>query len=61
VKRLVLTVTTLGVLLTGGWWLMYSRPEEAPPVVAPADVPMPAQFRQNLPRHWRYVMLAPSR
>jgi hypothetical protein len=27
----------------------------------PQDVPIPSAFRKNEPRHWRYMMLSPSR
>jgi hypothetical protein len=35
--------------------------EDARPTLASKDVTMPAYFRQNQPRHWRNLMLAPGR
>jgi hypothetical protein len=67
VKRYLLTLVPVAVLLTAA--VVFLRNERhldaetpsTPTTVQTTDAPIPVQFRQNQPRHWRYVMLSQSR
>jgi hypothetical protein len=67
VKRYLLTLVPVAVVLTAAVALLRSEPHlnaETPGLPAAAkaaDAPIPIQFRQNQPRHWRYIMLSQSR
>jgi len=68
VKRYGMAIVAVGVLAVLGVTL---RPcnELAPDegrearvqAASSANVPLPVNFRQNRPRHWRYMMLSPGR
>jgi hypothetical protein len=62
VKRYFLALVSVGTLLVAGWTLCRAeRHEETRPTVRVEDVPMPIQFRQNQPSHWRYAVLSQGR
>jgi hypothetical protein len=66
VKRYLFTITSFAFVVAVVFTVHRSgqRHEEYrgnPAAVDAADVPVPIQFRQNQPRHWRYVMLSQSR
>ena len=66
-KRYGMAIVTLGLLLVLG--LLRPNPDLGPddaalPRVQAAstgNIPLPINFRQNQPRHWRYMMLSPGR
>jgi hypothetical protein len=67
VKRYLFTVVPVAVVLTAAVAFLRSQPHLdaetpiIPAAVKAADVPIPIQFRQNQPRHWRYIVLSQSR
>jgi hypothetical protein len=67
-KRFLVVVLLLGVSLAMGVAVLRAelpgpddRQDKASPSATAADVPVPAHFRQNQPRHWRYMMLSQSK
>ena len=66
-KRYLLTFVPVAVVLTAAVISLRSEPyldaetRGTPAAVKAADVPIPIQFRQNQPRHWRYIVLSQSR
>jgi hypothetical protein len=62
VKRYGWILLPLGTLIVVGvTGLRPGRHVEALPSVRPNEARVPIQFRQNQPRHWRYVVLSQGR
>ncbi len=62
-RRYLRVLAPLGVLLVVGLVFRFTGsseptpPAPATPTAAAAQAPLPAQFRQAQPRHWRYLMM----